>query len=55
MAKITTIGAEGKNKSKQHRVDIIVEFDEPVTQMEAQNIVLQAISEIMFNLKEGAE
>lgn len=55
MAKVISIGAEGKNKSKQHRVDIIVEFDEPVTQMEAQNKVLQAISKIMFDLKEGAE
>lgn len=49
MVNITAISVEGKNKSKQHRVDVIVEFDEPVTQMEAQTLVLEAISEILFS------
>lgn len=56
MAKIESIGAISTDKLKTHKIEIIVEFNEPVTFGEAEGIVLDALSEIMYGIKkEGAE
>lgn len=49
MAKVKELYVEGKNKSKEHRIEITVVFDEPITQFEAQEIILRAISMAIYN------
>lgn len=53
MAKIESIGAISTDKLKTHKIEIIVEFNEPVTFREAENIVLEAVSDIMYDIKKG--
>ena len=55
MAKIKSIGAMSTDKLKTHKIEVIVEFDEPVTFSEAQNKVLEAVSEIMYGMKESKQ
>ena len=49
MAKIIEIQASATNKTKKHKIEITVEFDEPVSEFTAQTVVLEAISEILYS------
>ena len=51
MAKINAISVAAKDKKKEHKVEIIAEFNEPVTQGEAQELILQALSMSVFDLE----
>lgn len=48
MIKAMRIGASAKDKTTEHTIEISVEFNEPCTQAEAENIVRDAISDILF-------
>lgn len=50
-----SIGASAKDKTTEHTIEISVEFNEPCTQAEAEDIVREAIGDILFtrDYKEG--
>lgn len=48
MAKIIEIESSARNKAKKHKIEITVEFDEPVSEFTAQTAVLEAISTILY-------
>lgn len=53
MANIKGLGVISKNELKTHKMEFIVEFDEPVTQAEEHQIVLNAINSLLFKEDNG--
>ena len=50
MIKAITIGARAKDKTTEHTMEISVEFNEPCTQHEAERIIMDAISDVLFKV-----
>ena len=48
MSEIIRMGVNATDKSKIHKIEVEVEFEEPVTQMEAQERVARAIGKYIF-------
>ena len=56
MNKVVGIGVCAKDKKLKHLMEIVVEFEEPCTQYEAQQIVLDALGELLYNIEQkGSE
>lgn len=55
MAEIKQICINAKDKLKTHKVEIIVEFTEPVTQREAEEVVSKAVASYIFEYETGGK
>lgn len=55
MIKAISIGARAKDKAVKHCMEIHVEFAEPCTQSEAEEIVMTAIGNLLFEKESKCE
>lgn len=55
MAEIRQICINATDKLKTHKVEILVEFTEPVTQREAEEVVSKAIANYIFDHETGGK
>lgn len=55
MNKIKTMGVVSKDMLKTHRVEVLVEFEEPITYSEAEYLVANAISKFLIKESEVVE
>lgn len=53
MNKVVGIQVIGKDKSIRHTIELTVEFAEPCTQWEANEIILESFGDLLF--KRGCE
>lgn len=51
MNRVIGISVGATEKKTKHSLEIEVEFEEPCTQVEAQSIVLDAIGELLYDIK----
>lgn len=51
MNEIKTMSVASKDMLKTHRVEVLVEFEEPVTAREAEQDVADAISKFLFSAR----
>lgn len=54
-AEIRTMCVEAKNLAERHKVEIEVEFTEPVTYREAEQAVMEAVSSYLFDRGIGGD
>lgn len=57
MNRVVGIGVSAKEKRLKHLMEIEIEFEEPCTQMQAQQLVLDALGELLYDIgsEGGAE
>jgi len=55
MNKVVGIGVSAKEKKLKHLMEIEVTFEEPCTQCEAQNIVLNVLGELLYDFKSNKD
>lgn len=51
MANVESIRVKSQEKMKSHKIEITVEFDEPVTAFEAERVTLEALSKCIYDVK----
>lgn len=55
MIKAISVGARAKDKATEHSMEIFVEFNEPCTQVEAEKIIMDAISDVLLGKPEKVQ